>query len=133
MANEIRKVKIKTITTTDKFVNVLGEDGIKYGIAKDRSPNLVAVLAKAKEGDEISGEYFLYKDNHYLSDPKEGKAGGKSFAPKDKSFEAAQTASLAAAQFYSLDKEKSDDKVLALAEKIHGFIMGKVTKSTEAK
>lgn len=132
MANEIKKIKIKAVDSNDKFFNVTGEDDIKYGIAKDKSPKLCAILATAKPGDEITGEYFAYKGNHYLSDPKEaGKAGAKTFTPRDKVLDCALEAVRSAATFHSLDKEtKTNEKLLATTEALFGWLTSKISKPT---
>lgn len=130
MANEIKKIKIKVVESNDKFFNITGEDGIKYGVARDKSPKLCAILATAKVGDEITGEYFMWKENHYLSDPKEaGKGGAKTFTPRDKFLDCAIAAGQAAATFHSLDKEaKTNEKLIATTEALFIWMTGKISK-----
>lgn len=131
--NEMKKVKISDLKINDKFINVIVENGtekIEYGVSRERSPKLIAILEKAKAGDEVIGEYFFYNNKHYLSDPKDaGKA--RTSTPRDKSLDAGIAAWEGACQAYALDKEKSDEKILALAQKGYDFIIGKVTKATE--
>lgn len=134
MANEIKTIKLSEIKPNGKYINIKSEDGVEYGVNQDKSPKLFAILEKAKVGDSVTGEAFQWNTKWFLSDPKENKGGGgKSFAPKDKSYEAAVSSFEAACQAYSLDKEKTDDKIMALTQKGYDFIMGKVTKTTEIK
>jgi hypothetical protein len=65
-----------------------------------------------------------------LSDVKEGgaKGGGKSYAPKDKSFDAAIASIDAAAKLFSLSKDVPVTKVTEYAEAFHAWIMSKSAK-----
>lgn len=135
MANEIKTIKIAEIKSNDKFINIKDEAGQEYGVSREKSPKLIAILEKSKVGDSVTGEVFIWNTKTYLSDPKENKStvSGKAFAPKDKPYEAATKAFEAACQAYTADKEKSDEKIIALAQKGYDFIMGKVTKNDASK
>ncbi len=94
---DLRKVIIATITSNDKFYNIKDNAGTEYGISREKSPKLATQLANAKTGDEITAEYFLWKEKHYLSDAKESGKGGKgNYTPADKPFQAAISAATAA-------------------------------------
>lgn len=132
---ETRKIIIAEIKNSDKFFNIKDNNGVEYGISKEKSPILSKQLESAKVGDEITAEYFLWKEKHYLSDIKEtGKSGfgGKSFVSKDKSYEAAIASINAAASLYSFDKDKNMTQITSAAETFHAFIMSKVTKTPES-
>lgn len=130
---ENKKIIIAEIKSNDKFFNIKDNNGIEYGIGRDKSPILSKKLETAKAGDEITGEYFLWKDKHYLSDPKEGgKSGGKSFPAADKSFDAAKVAAAAAAGMLSLTKDATTTQFDTLFEHIHTKIMSKKSAAPAA-
>lgn len=134
----MEKITIKEIKENGDWINITDSTGRKIGVCirtkegTEKNPKLKAMLAGKKEGDVVELSITKKGDNSFAWDVEEKKGGGKTFAAKDKSFEAAQTAVNAAAQAFALDKEKSDEKILALAEKLHGFIMSKVTKTAAA-
>ena len=122
-----KTIIIAEIKDTDKWYNVTDNMGITYGINKEKAVKLSEQLKSAKSGDQLAGNHVEKDDKHYLWDPNERKAsGGKSFAPKDKSFEAA----IAAIQAASSSPNIPADKILLSAEAFHKFIMDKATKST---
>lgn len=121
---------IANIRETEKFYNVETNEGITLGIGKDKNPILSKQLATAKAGDEITYTPWEKEGKHYAFDPKTAgaKAGGKTFTPKDKSFEAGIAAAQAAAAMLSLKKEATTADFDSMFEHIHGKIMGKATK-----
>lgn len=130
MANATKTVIIAEKKSNDKFVNIKDNTGTEYGISREKSPKLSEEADKLNIGDEITGEYFMWKEKHYLSEIKSGSAKGneKSFTPPDKSFDAAKTSALAVASMFSLEKDKSTEKVSEMFEALHKLIMSKVTK-----
>lgn len=127
--SETKTIIIQTIKDSDKFYNIIDNNNVEWGIGKDKNPVLAGIIAKSKQGDQITGNPWNKDGKNYLFDPKDGgKGGGKSFAPKDKSFESGIAAITAAAQMYSLDKDKDAAKVVATAETFHQFLMSKITK-----
>ena len=128
--SEPKKAVIAEIKETEKFYNVITHEGISIGIGKDKNPVLAKQLASAKAGDEIIYTPWEKDGKHYGFDPKAGgtKAGGKTFTPKDKSFDAAIAAAQAAATAISLKKESSTADFDIYFEHIHKAIMNKVTK-----
>lgn len=115
-------------TNTNKEISVY------VGKKKDgeaSNPKLKEILAKSITGDTVEIKLTDKDGKTYGWDPQEerkGGGGGKSFAPKDKPFEAAQTAALAAAQAFALEKEKTNEKLVATAEALYTFIMSKASK-----
>jgi len=123
MANENRKIKIASMdNVNEKFANITGIDGLKYGIGKDKAPKLYELACSSKTGDEIEGQYWGKEGKHYLFDISDKKGGIKPFAPKDKSFEAALVAVTKAGGSTQEEFKKS-------FEFIHGLIMSKATIS----
>jgi len=124
-----KTIIIAEIKESEKFYNVTDNAGIIYGIFKEKCPKFSEQLKTAKAGDQLSGNAVEKDGKNYLWEPNEKKAGGKSFAPKDKSFDAAIAAIQAAASCPGIEAKN----ILAAAETFHKFIMDKATKSTESK
>lgn len=122
-----KKVIIATIKDSEKWINVVDNEGVEFGIMKEKSPKLAEILKTAKAGDEITGDHSVGKDGgkNFLWDPKATGQGGKSFAPADKSFQAALSASQAAGSMMALQKEVSYEKFETLANQIHAWILTK--------
>lgn len=134
------KIKIKEIALSknDQWWNIVSSDDKKISVNIAKAPKLAVLLKDAKPGDEITGNLTTKGEDSYLWDLDEkktnGQGGNKQFAPKDKSYDAAIAAANVAASYYSLDKDgKSDDKLIATANKVYDFIMSKVTKAPEQK
>lgn len=124
-----KTIIISEIKSNDKFINVKDNSGIEYGISREKSPNLTKTVESLKVGDELTGDYFLWKDKHYLSDIKSGgeKGTGKSFAPKNHAREAAFYAAQAAGSTLALQKDVTLDKFKEYANGIHEWIMSKTS------
>ena len=122
---------VAEISEKNGWANLKTNEGKEISIMLSKCPKLEAQIKQGvKPGDELTGKIVEKDGKSYMwdvSDTKPG-GGGKSFAPADKSFQAAVAAINAAAQLWSLDKDKSDEKVLASASKFHEFLLSKVTK-----
>lgn len=134
------KIIIANIKESTTFYNVETNEGKNIGIPKDKNPVLVKQLAAAKPGDELIINLWEKEGDDgkggkvlksYGYDPKGNggnKGGGKSFAPKDKSFDAAIAAAQAAATAISLKKDSTLADFDTYFAHIHTAIMGKVSK-----
>lgn len=130
--SEIKKIIFASVKSqNEKFFNILDNNGIEYGIGKEKSPVLFAKMATLKPGEEFSADYFLWKDKHYLSDVKEGGGkgfgGNKSFAPKDKKWESAIAAAQTVGHMLALTKDATPEQFDKLFDHIHNKIMSCVT------
>lgn len=128
--SETKTIVISEIKSNDKFHNIKDNTGIEYGISREKSPLLSKILDSAKVGDEIKGDYFLWKDKHYLSDSKETSKGGAKYtaAPKDKSFDAGIAAATATAKHLAMTKDATVEMITGTFKLYHELIMGTVTK-----
>lgn len=121
-----KTIIIAEIKDTDKWYNVTDNTGTIYGINKEKCPKLTEQLKTAKAGDQVSGNAVEKDGKNYLWEPNEKKAGGKSFTPRDKSFDAAVAAIQAAAASPNIEAKH----IVGAAETFYTFIMSKATKST---
>lgn len=140
----MEKVIIAEKTFKNDWFNITDNKGREISVfvgkskeGKDSNPTLKAPLEAAKSGDEVEMDVKPGKDGVKLFgwEAKTGGGfGGKSFAPKDKSFDAGIAAISAAAAMYGLQKDTPIQTVLNAAESFHAFIMSKETKlKTETK
>lgn len=123
---EVKTIIIAEISEKNGWYNIKSNKGEEISCMKEKCPKLAAVLANAKPGDEATGKLVEKNGKFYLWDPDEnkGSGGGKSFAPKDKSLEAAHTAATAAAQML-FGKAPTTEQFDVLFEHIHTKIMSK--------
>jgi len=128
------KIIIAEISDKNGWYNIKTNEGKEVSVMAAKCPKLTEVLKTAIAGTEVTGKLVEKDGKLYLWDLNEQKSGGsgKSFAPKDKSFEAAIAAAAAASKLWGLNKDVSDEKALATAEKIHTWIMSKATKPTNS-
>lgn len=125
-----KTIIIAEIKDTEKWYNVVDNNGVSFGVMKEKCPKLSEQIKNAKNGDQLTGNHVEKDGKHYLWDPQE-KKGGKTFAAKDKSFEAATAAAQATAQLLCLNKEPlTKEQFDTWFDHIHAKIMSKSTKST---
>ena len=124
-----KTIIIAEIKDTEKWYNVTDNAGITYGINKEKAAKLSEQLKTAKQGDSLTGNAVEKDGKHYLWDPNE-KKGGKSFAPKDKPFDAAIAAAQATGNMLALTKDATKEQFDAMFEHIHAKIMSKAAKPT---
>jgi len=124
-----KKVIIATIKDSEKWINITDNEGVEYGIMKEKSPKLTEILKTAKPGDEITADHSIGKDGekNFLWDPKATGQGGKPFAPKNYSREAALYAAQATGSALALQKDVNLDKFKEFAEGVHAWIMSKTS------
>lgn len=91
-----------------------------------KNPKLAAILKDSKEGSEVEMEVVEKNGKKYGWDVKENKG----FKAKDKSFEAAGSAGIAAASLLSLKKDVTIEEYDKWFHHIHALIMDKATKPT---
>lgn len=131
----VEKVKIASISFKNNWYNLKDAAGrdISVGLMDKQSnpinPKLKGILENAKEGDEVEMDLRDWNGKFFGNDVKAVGAGGKSFAPKDKSFDAA----LAAAQAVGSMLGGRETPITPagfdnLFEHVHKAIMGKITK-----
>jgi hypothetical protein len=131
MANQ--KVIIAEIKSNDKFVNIKSNEGIWYGIGKEKSPKLYEEAKNKAVGEEITGNSWESKPDeqgvtkHYLFEIKENGAGGNkgTYIPKNPSLENARTAALTVGHLY-FGKMPTKDQFDELFEHIFAKIASKV-------
>lgn len=127
------KVNIATMSEKNGWVNILtAEDKELSVLIKDgKNPKTKAVLDGASNGQtvELPAKITEKDGKSYVwdADDKKGGFGGKSFTPADKSFQAAQNASQAAATMLSLKKDPTEADFDKWFEHIHTKIMSKIT------
>lgn len=130
---EVKKVIIAELRKNDNWYNIKGSDGLEYGVSKSKNPKLIALLDTIQVGGEIVGNLSSKDGKNYLWDPGDqksgGTGGGRSFAPKDKSFDAAIAAAAAAGSML-FSKAPEPAAFDALFNHIHARIMEKQTKTT---
>lgn len=124
-----KTIIIAEIKDTEKWYNVTDNAGITYGINKEKAAKLSEQLKTAKQGDSLIGNAVEKDGKHFLWDPNEKKSGGKSFAPRDKSFDAA----ICALECASSSPNVPAEKILSAADSFHKWLMEKATKPTETK
>ena len=120
-----KTIIIAEIKETEKFYNVTDNAGVVYGIFKEKCPKISEQLKTAKAGDQVSGNAVEKEGKNYLWDSNE-KKGGKSFTPRDKSFDAA----ICALECASGSPNIPAEKILITAEAFHKWLMDKATKPT---
>jgi hypothetical protein len=125
-----KTIIIAEIKDTEKWYNVTDNAGITYGINKEKAAKLSEQLKTAKQGDSLTGNAVEKDGKRYLWDPNEKKGGGKTFAPKDKSFEAAMSAAEATGNMLGLTKDVTPEQFDKWFEHIHAKIMSKAIKPT---
>lgn len=121
---------VAEISEKNGWANIKTNDGKEVSIMLSKCPKLAEQVKTAKAGSELTGKLVEKDGKNYLwdtDDKKSGFSGGKSFAPKDKKFDAGIESLKAAASMFALDKEKNADQVILIAEKFHAFLMSKVT------
>lgn len=130
----MEKVLIKEIKVNGDWYNIKDDKGRQISIClkdktgNDKNPKLKPSLISAKEGDIIEMKVTGGTDNKFFGwDPDDKKGGGKSFAPQDKSFEAAKVAAQATASFHGLQKDITSVKLTETFELFHKLIMDKIT------
>lgn len=129
------KVIIADVKVNGDWINLKDNAGKEISVStKSKEGNAINQTLKAtltspnfKNGDEVEMEVKEWKGKWFGNEPKSGAGKGKSFTPKDKSFEAAQTAALACATLYANKTGEEVAKLPATFEVIHKLIMGKVT------
>lgn len=130
------KVIIATVKVNGDWINLTDNTGKAISVStKDKkSGNPVNQTLKTiltdpnfKQGSEVEMDVKEWEGKFFGNEVKAANKGGKSFTPKDKSFEAAQTAALACATLYANKTGEDVAKLPATFEIIHKLIMGKVT------
>lgn len=131
MANE--KVKIKKLTDSNDWFNLVDENGREIGVNKGKAPAISKLLSSAKEGDVIEMNVTPKNGKHYGWDIKE--TDKKKGAPRDIGRETMLDCIGHSCNFYSLKKESTEDQVIAFANKLFDEAMKKSTlpKEGEAK
>lgn len=129
------KIIVAEISEKNGWLNLKTNDGKEVSVMIEKAPKTAAQLKVngnfVNPGTEVTGNLVSKDSKNYMWDLDEKKGGGgKSFAPKDKSFEAAIAAVNAAASMYSLQKDVPTATVIGVAEQFHKFIMDKSTKTT---
>jgi hypothetical protein len=130
----VEKVKIASISFKYNWYTVKDSTGREISIPivhKEKgavNPKLTVTLAATKEGDEVELDTREHEGKWYGNDPKAGGNGAKSFAPKDKSFEAAIAAAKSTGSMLAGRSEISPAAFNTLFEHVHKQIMSKVTK-----
>lgn len=128
------KISILEMTEKNGWINVKTTDGKELSILiKDnKNPKTKAILDKASNGQTVElpakivekdGKNFVWD----ADDKKGGFGGSKSFAPKDKSFDAGIAAANAAGGMLALTKGATPTEFDILFDHIYGRIMSKVT------
>lgn len=128
------KVIISEIVIKNDWCNLKDNNGREISVfigtkdGKQSNPTLKEPLTKAKPGDEVEMNVVPGKDGVKLFgwEPKAVSGGsGKSFAPQDKSFLAAQNAAIASATAWNLNKDMTNDKLIETAEILHKWLLSK--------
>lgn len=115
------KIKIKTIDFRTPWVNIVAEDGKKY--SGNSTYAGAEGMLKWNDGDEVEVNVKVVGDKNYISIPKAGGAGNKSFAPKDYGYEKRKTSLEAAISSIKLtEKPMSSDNILLLAGKYYDYL-----------
>lgn len=134
------KVILADIKVNGDWINLKDNNNREISVStKDRktgnpiNQKLKATLLNAKSGDEVEMDVREWKDKdnvtkYFGNEAKDG-GSGKKFTPKDKSFEAAQTAALACATLYANKTAEEQKNFPKTFENIHKMIMDKATKS----
>lgn len=129
----------KIILATKKFSNnwwtITDNNGREINISTinkktqaAENQKLNGVLVNANSGDEVEIDVRDWQGKLYGNDPKSGGAAGKTFTPKDKSFEAGLYAAQAVGQMLALtSKDITTDQFDKFFDHIHAKIMSKAT------
>ena len=134
MATE--KIKIASIGFKNNWYNLKDSTGrdISVGLVdkegKAINPKLKGILENTKEGDEVEMDLREWNGKYFGNDIKAAGAGGaKSFAPKDKSFEAALAAAQAVGSMLGgRETAITPSGFDTLFEHVHAKIMSKASK-----
>lgn len=136
----IEKVILAEIKINGDWINIKDNNNREISVGlKDKTSGspvnqkLKEALSNAKAGDSIEMEVREWKKSetetkYFGNEPKAGGGGGKGFAPKDKSFEAGQTAMLATATLYQHKTAEELKNLHITFEKLHALLMTKITK-----
>lgn len=119
---------VAEISERNGWANIKTNEGKEISIMLSKCPKLAEQLKDAKPGIELTGKLVEKDGKAYLWDIDEKKSGNKSFTPIDKSFQASQTAALAAANLLALSKDPSKESFDAWFEHIYTKISSKITK-----
>ncbi len=82
------KIIIAEISERNGWYNIKTNEGKEISVMASKCPKITEVLKTAKSGTEVTGKLVEKDNKSYLWDLTEQKSGsgGKSFAPKDKSY-----------------------------------------------
>ena len=124
------KISIRTISEKNGWMNITANDDKELScLIKDgKNPLCAAILTKAANGEEVTipGKIVEKDGKSYIWDVQEGKAGGKSFAPADKPFQAALAAAQAVGSVFAGKASELTPKAFdVIFQHIHGEIMKK--------
>lgn len=128
------KVIIATVKVNGDWINLTDNNGKEISVStKDKKTSnpvnqkLKAILTSPsfKEGTEVEMDVKEWQGKFFGNESRDFKA--KSFTPKDKSFEAAQTAAMACATLFATKTAEEIKTLPKVFETIHALIMTKVT------
>lgn len=127
-----KSIIVATVKATEKWFNVTDNEGLEYGVSKEKAPQVSAQLATATAGTVITGKVSNKDGKNYIWDidnksKGSGSGGGKTFT-KNYNFEAATASLNAAATLFSLDKDKDAAKVVATARIFNEYLKEFITK-----
>lgn len=123
---------VAEISEKNGWYNLKSNTGMEISVMQTKCPKLSDQLKDAKPGSEVTGNLVQKEGKNYLWDLDEKKGGfgggNKSFAPKDKGFEASLQAANTVGAMLALT---SKDITLELFDKffdhVHAKIMSKAT------